>query len=57
MCNNCRGSGYSKVYWENDTHDNKCYVSNCINGWVRCNKCYSPELGKCWRCHGTGFKN
>ena len=55
MCTNCLGSGYSKGYWENSTHDKKCYVNSCINGWIRCSECLSNELGKCWDCHGSGY--
>jgi hypothetical protein len=55
MCTNCLGSGYSKGYNDNETHNVKCHVGRCINGWIECGKCYSDT--KCEWCYGKGYNN
>jgi hypothetical protein len=56
----CEGCNSYGEHLEFDSNNNSprsksCYNGSCVNGWVKCPKCYGIEdLGRCHSCHGTG---
>ncbi len=64
MCDVCHGAGvlYGNVPINGGNPlEKKCYVSNCINGWIYCRECNydgrGNNIGYCNKCKGSGFSN
>ena len=56
VCTACKGDGKVKEHISTGKMDSyeKCHVSSCNNGWIKCRKCYGD--GECDRCQGKGTR-